>query len=390
MLRLIPNSLFMRLFLLMAITLTISHFLGMELMSSIRNYTHSDGPPGEPDSHNKEIEQGPFEQDLGGMEKNVDERAHRPPPNFEDEFHAHDEGPGSHHHAGGPPLPPIKFILVELLSRLAGLLLVSWVGARWLSAPIKRMADAANAFGKNLDAPALDESGTVEVQQAAHALNQMREKLRRQINERSTFLAAISHDLRTPLTRMQLRAESVEPEKLQNKFRSDIAEMSSMLTAAIEYLRGHTELEDAQLVDITSMVQSIAEDAMEQGDAVSLTGAAMPIRVKPLAIKRCLNNLIQNALTYGGCAQITLTDSEKELAIEIKDKGPGIDPQRLDDVFLPFHRLESSRNRATGGVGLGLTIARDIAVSHGGELILQNAKPSGLIATLRFPRDMLK
>lgn len=359
--KLIPNTLFMRLFLLLAITLSISHLLGIELVSSVREYTSP------------------------GMGRPPMPEPSLPGPALSGPSLPAQAGPAMHR---PPHKPPVMFLVMDLLSRLAGLLLVSWVGARWLSAPIKRMAQAAHAFGKHLDAPALEETGTIEVRQAAQALNEMREKLRRQINERSVFLAAISHDLRTPLTRMQLRAEAITPDSLQQKIRDDIAEMSSMLGSALEYLRGHMDQEEYALTDIGSLVQAMAEDLQEQGHVVTVCGQAPPLRVKPLAIKRCLSNLVQNAIKYGGSAAISLTETPTMLVIDVRDEGPGIDEQRMEDVFLPFYRLEGSRNRNTGGVGLGLTIARDIALGHGGDLTLRNAKPKGLVATLVLPRDL--
>lgn len=361
--KLIPNTLFMRLFLLLAITLSISHLLGMALVSNIREVAGVQWqrgmppPPMQSENHRGQMSTPPLPASPGMQPR-------------------------------GPRKPPVSFLMLDLALRIAGLLLVSLIGARWLSAPIHRLAQAAHAFGKNIDAPALDESGTVEIRQAAQALNDMRERLRRQINERSGFLAAISHDLRTPLTRMQLRAESIEPETLQQKFRGDIAEMSSMLTAALEYLRGHMDREEMCVTDVVSMVQAMAEDLQEQGHAVTVRGHVEPIKVKPMAIRRCLGNLIQNAIKYGERADISLQELPDKLIIEIQDAGPGIDIQRLDDVFQPFYRLEASRNRATGGVGLGLTIARDIARAHGGDLTLHNAKPIGLIARLEIAKTL--
>lgn len=360
--KLIPNTLFMRLFLLLAITLSISHVLGIALVSNVREVLGVQWHQGMPPPMN--------DHRMGVI----------PPP-------PHSAAPALRDvPLPGRRRPPVTFLLLDLALRFAGLLVVSWIGARWLSAPIKRLAQAANAFGKNIDAPALDEVGSLEVRQAAQALNDMREKLRRQINERSGFLAAISHDLRTPLTRMQLRAEAIEPETLQLKFRNDITEMSSMLTAALDYLRGHMDREEVCITDLESMVKAMAEDLQEQGESVTVSGEAKPIRVKPMAIRRCLGNLVQNAIKYGERATISLQETPETLIIEIQDAGPGIDTQRLNDVFQPFYRLEASRNRATGGVGLGLTIARDIAQAHGGELTLRNAKPNGLIARLELPK----
>lgn len=377
MARLIPNTLFMRLFLVLAITLSLSHVLGIALVSNVRDSLQ--GPPPPPMDNGFGMQPPAMTPPVSSAADGRSPADRTMPSNIPPQPGG--PGPRNDHHR-----PPWKFILLDFVLRLAGLLLVSWVGARWLSGPIHRLAQAANAFGKNLDAPALEETGTVEIRQAAHAMNEMREKVRRQINERSVFLAAISHDLRTPLTRMQLRAESIEPDSLQHKFREDIAEMASLISAALDYLRGHMDTEAFAVTDITSMVQAMAEDLQDQGHDVQVSGSVAPMRIKPLAIRRCVGNLIQNALKYGQSADIDLQEDESAVMLTIRDQGPGIDPSRMEEVFQPFVRLEGSRNRSTGGVGLGLTIARDIALAHGGELRINNGKPKGLVAVLRLPK----
>jgi signal transduction histidine kinase len=325
---LIPDSLFTRLFLLLLITLTASHFLGMAVMVNLHGH-----PPSLP----------------------------RPP-----------------HDAWGRWL--------HLALRYGALGLTAWVGARWVSRPIKRMAQTAEQFGNSLDCAPMAETGPIEAKRAARALNRMQARLLEQIHERSRFLAAISHDLRTPLTRLKLRVEAVAEPELRDKLKEDIDEMSVMLAATLDFLRGQSQPEALQPLDVTALARSLAEDAEDQGQPVTVDGEAQPIPARPLALRRCLNNLVDNALRYGRRAEIRLKDSPKHLVIEVRDRGPGIPESQLEAVFAPFHRLDASRNRATGGIGLGLSIARDIALSHGGFLTLNNAEGGGLVARLVLPR----
>ncbi len=278
---------------------------------------------------------------------------------------------------------PHPFKLSSLLFRLTGIGLAAWVAARWLAKPIQRMAQAAYELGENLNHPALNESsGPVEVRQAAAVFNQMQDRLKLQLAERSRFLAAISHDLRTPLTRMKLRAEKISDGKLQSSFQEDLNEMAAMIDAAMDYLRGTGQPEAHQLLDITALVYSMAEDAQYRGEPISVSGKSAPVMAQPMAMRRCLNNLIENAIRYGERADIHIGETPDKVVISISDSGPGISEDKMEAVFAPFYRIEESRNRNTGGIGLGLSIARDIVVQQGGSLTLRNGAEKGLIATL--------
>lgn len=282
-----------------------------------------------------------------------------------------------------PPRPPNPFVLGNLLFRLTGIGLAAWIAARWLAKPIQRMARAADELGDNLECPPLDEgSGPVEVRQAATVFNQMQERLKTQLAERSRFLAAISHDLRTPLTRLKLRAEKIDDARLKASVQEDLNEMAAMVDSVLDYLRGTGQPEARQLLDVTALVYSLADDAQCRGEAVRVAGNSVPVTVQPMAMRRCLNNLIENAVRYGERADIVIEETAGKVTISVADAGPGIPDDKMEAVFSPFFRLEESRNRNTGGIGLGLSIARDIARQQGGSLSLKNGPQRGLIAVL--------
>lgn len=278
-------------------------------------------------------------------------------------------------------------LYVILAIRLGAVALTAWVAARWLSYPIKRMANAAEELGKNLNSPNIEEtSGPCEVRQASKVFNQMKARINLQMEERNRFLAAVSHDLRTPLTRLKLKAEKIDQQKLQADIREDINEMASIIDTTLDYLRGDERPETECMLDIGALVHSMVADAEERGESVTVSGNADPIRLQPLAIRRCLGNLIENALRYGGNASIALGETDGTVVITIQDSGPGIPDDQLESVFAPFYRLDTSRNRNHGGVGLGLSIARDMARKQGGNITLKNAQGGGLIATLSLPK----
>lgn len=293
-----------------------------------------------------------------------------------------------------PPPPPLGsrsrfppgFWLAQLLT-LSIIGLLAWYGARRLARPIQQLTQAAARLGDNLEAPPIAESGPLETRQAARLFNRMQDKLRLQLAERSRFLAAVSHDLRTPLTRIRLRSAQLDDTALQAKLGKDIDDMTAMLDATLAYLRDESQQESWQLLDITALLQVLAEDAQEQGHHVSVDGHADSLLTLPGSLRRCLDNLLENALRYGERADIHLQQSGDTVCIEIRDHGPGIPENRMSSVFEPFVRLEESRNRHTGGVGLGLAIARDAARRMGGTLTLHNAPQGGLIARLTLPRD---
>lgn len=288
-------------------------------------------------------------------------------------------------HALGVDLP--SRFGTHLLFTLTAVIVVSLVAVRLVTHPFQRLAEAADAFGGDLESPPLPETGPTETRRAAEAFNRMQERLRRLIVERSRALAAVSHDLRTPLTRLRLRAELVDDETLRAQINADIDDMQAMVESTLDYLRGLRENEPLQTIDMAALLHSLVADEQALGRPVTLTGTVVaPYVGRFSALKRALSNLIDNAVKYGHEARLTIEDSATELRLIVQDSGPGIPEADLALVIEPYVRLENSRSRETGGVGLGLTIARDAALIHGGRLQLENCPDGGLKATLRLPR----
>ncbi|OGA55445.1 MAG: hypothetical protein A3F74_14815 [Betaproteobacteria bacterium RIFCSPLOWO2_12_FULL_62_58] len=278
-------------------------------------------------------------------------------------------------------------LLLSLTVLLVVVLAVTLVAVRWVTRPLKTLAEAAQNLGEDINRPPLDEKGPLEVRRAAHAFNTMQEKLARFIRDRTRIFTAMSHDLKTPITRLRLRAEMLEDPELRAKFVKDLEETESMVSATLDFMRGLEYQEPAQPLDVMALLESLQEDTREVGGEVRIEGdARTPYHGHPQTLKRCLGNLIDNAVTYGKAATISVEDSAGQLRICVRDEGPGIPEGELERVFEPFHRLEGSRNRGTGGTGLGLTIARNIARAHGGELVLRNVPTGGLEAVLTLPR----
>jgi signal transduction histidine kinase len=281
---------------------------------------------------------------------------------------------------------PVRF-WIHMALTLAAVIAASVVAVRMVTLPMQRLADAADAFGRDLDNPSLPETGPAESRRAAEAFNRMQERLRRLIAERSRALAAVSHDLRTPLTRMRLRAELLD-DNLRGQFDADIDLMQSMVEATLDYLRGLRENEPIQTIEIEALLASLVADEQALGRPVTLSAvqaAHYPGRLS--ALKRALANLVDNAVKYGQEATLSVVDSPTELRICVEDRGAGIAKADLERVVEPYVRLESSRSRETGGVGLGLAIARDAALLHGGELRLENRNEGGLRAILILARS---
>lgn len=270
---------------------------------------------------------------------------------------------------------------------LVAVIAVSLFAVRSVTRPIKELAEAADAFGRDLESPPLPETGPAETRQAAEAFNRMQDRLRRLIAERSRALAAVSHDLRTPLTRMRLRAELVEDEGLRDQINADIDDMQAMVESTLAYLRGLQESEPAQTIDINALLQSIVADEQALGRPVVLHATnASPFVGRLTALKRAIANLIDNAVKYGQEAKVAIESDSSTLHIVVEDRGPGIPEHDLERVLEPYVRLDSSRSRETGGVGLGLAVARDVALMHVGQLHLENMPGAGLRATLILPR----
>lgn len=278
-------------------------------------------------------------------------------------------------------------LMLSLLILLVTVIALTLIAARWVTRPLNALADAAEELGRNIDRPPLTENGPLEVARAAHAFNSMQQRLKRYIQDRTRVLAAMSHDLKTPITRLRLRAELLDDGELKKKFSRDLEEMESMVGAALDFMRGMETGEQAQPLDIMALLESLQADAQETGGDITIKGSASgPYVGRPQALKRCLRNLIDNAVKYGTSATILVEDSPDQLVIHIEDRGRGIPDEELERVFGPFYRVEGSRSRQTGGTGLGLSIARNIAQLHGGTLVLRNITGGGLEAMLTLPR----
>ncbi len=281
---------------------------------------------------------------------------------------------------------PLRLLLI-LLTLLLSVALLAALAVRSLTRPLALLATAATELGRDINRAPLAEQGPLEVRQAARAFNLMQTRLIRYIRDRSRILAAVSHDLKTPITRLRLRAELLDDAKLRDKFQTDLDEMETMVQATLDFMRGTEQDEKVAPIDINALLESLQQDGAEIGHEIALQGSAKtPFRGRPLALKRCLTNLIDNAVHYGRRATVRVHDGLDQLTIRVLDEGPGIPEKALKRVFDPFYRLERSRSRNTGGTGLGLGIARNIARAHGGELILRNGTGGGLEAELTLPR----
>lgn len=279
-------------------------------------------------------------------------------------------------------------VLLSIALLLAAVIAVSLIAVRWATQPLKTLADAADELGKNINRPPLAETGPTEVARAARAFNTMQSRLASYLRERTQVLAAMSHDLKTPITRLRLRAELLEDAQLRTKFGSDLQEMETMVLSALDFLRGMDNGEPQQPVDVNALLQSLQADLRETGGAVAISGsAAIPFPGRPQALKRCLANLLENAIKYGKSARVVVDDSAERLQISILDEGPGLPPEQLEKVFEPFYRVEGSRNRDTGGTGLGLAIAKNVVELHGGRITLRNHAEGGLEVVLILPRS---
>ncbi len=295
-----------------------------------------------------------------------------------------------------PPVPWLLFIQLGIVTLV--LAIVLFLVTRSITRPLSKLAAAADGVGRDVRHPPLAEEGVSEIREATRAFNTMQDRLLRYLDSRTSVLAAMSHDLRTPLTRLRLRVESVPDAQLRARFESDLEEMEGMVHGALALFRGLNDDEVFERVDVNTLLATLVSEYTEVGSRVSLEGRTRDLlKAKPRALKRCMTNLVDNALKFGQRATIRVEDREARdresggdrdlLTISVADEGPGIPEDQLERVFEPFYRLESSRNRDTGGAGLGLSIARDIAQAHGGTLTLHNRTTGGgLVAELSLPR----
>ena len=287
--------------------------------------------------------------------------------------------------ADTPALP--NDLIAQLLITLIMVTAVVMIAVRQVTRPLQQLAAAADTLGNDLDAPPLTENGPTETRRAAQAFNRMQARIKRLVDERASALAAVSHDLRTPLTRLRLRAELVTDDRLRDQMAADLDSMAAIIDATLDYLRGLQDSEALRPIDMNALLQSLAEDAAVLGKTISVEGLAQaPYYGRLSGLRRALQNLIDNAIKYGHGAQLRIEDAADALLLVVEDEGPGIAPAELTRVTEPYYRPDASRSRETGGVGLGLSIVSDIALMHGGQLLLANRPQGGLSATLILPR----
>jgi signal transduction histidine kinase len=262
---------------------------------------------------------------------------------------------------------------------------LAWLFARRLSGPISAFAGAAERLGRDPRAAPLALKGSSEVIAAANAFNMMQERLRRYVEDRTAMIGAVAHDLRTPLTRLRFRIEAV-PDDIRGKLASDIDQMEAMIAATMAFVRDTTRPAERTKLELASLLESIIDEAAETGGQASVErGEKIIIDGDPIALRRLLNNLVENGLKYGGSIQGRVHVEGRLAVVEIDDNGPGINPAELDRVFEPFFRSEPSRNRETGGIGLGLAVVRSVARAHGGDATLHNRPEGGLRARVELP-----
>ncbi|MEO8151942.1 MAG: ATP-binding protein [Rhizobacter sp.] len=302
---------------------------------------------------------------------------------------------------GGPPPEgdllgeiPGNWLWIDYVVRMIVIGAAAWFGARWLSAPMRQLADASRSLGPGLGSrkpvAALDEQqGTLEVRQTAEVFNAMSRRLHEQFGAQALLMAAMSHDLRTPLARLRLRLEQMDAGPYTDRCIGDVREMDQLIASVLEMMQLTHAPAEQQQVDMRALVQSLTDDLAEQGRAVTLrsTDDAAPTVVpgQSAALNRVIDNLVSNALRYGGSAEIGLQVQGNSVTVVVDDRGPGIPASQLESVFQPFYRVDSSRSKQTGGTGLGLYIARDLARRHGGQVTLSNREGGGLRAELVLP-----
>ncbi|MEJ5128809.1 ATP-binding protein [Comamonas sp. MYb21] len=285
------------------------------------------------------------------------------------------------------PMPVSGWVTWLLAGQLLVLAGLAWLAVRLVTRPLERLATAADQLGPDLQPVVVAEAGPAEVVRAARAFNAMQQRIAGYLNERMQILAAISHDLQTPITRMRLRVDLMDDMPDADKFRQDLEAMRSLVHEGVNYaktLQGSDE--KVRRLDMDALLRSIVNDYADTGSPVTLDGAAgQPIHTRPHALRRILGNLIDNALKYGQRADVHLRLQAGHCYIDVCDTGPGIPEEQLTAVLQPFYRVEASRNRDTGGSGLGLAIAHQLALSLGGTLSLHNRPEGGLRASLQLP-----
>jgi len=283
------------------------------------------------------------------------------------------------------PLWSLTTVFSMLAMGVTVVILSVWAVHR-MTRPLRGFANAATRLGKDVDAPPLTEAGSVEIQNASAAFNEMQDRLKRMIENRTQMLAAISHDLRTPITLLRLRSELVADATERAKMLASLDDMEKMISSTMDFARQDAKTEERRKVDLTALVASICDDMSDAGHKVSFSEPEKCLYTcATLSLRRAVTNLIDNALKYGNTARVSMHRGDAMIYIGVEDDGPGIEAAMMDDVFQPFFRCESSRNVQTGGTGLGLSVVQSVAHAHGGEIFLSNRPGGGLRAELQLP-----
>ena len=276
--------------------------------------------------------------------------------------------------------------LAPLLLMGLAVALVALFTARRVVVPIRTLAEGASRLGRGIASDPLPVTGPTEVRDMTEAFNLMQDRLARFVADRTRMLAALSHDLRSPLTAMRLRVEMLDETEDSTRLRALIDEMQVMVEATLDFARGAAESEPATELDMGTLLADLVDEAIARGeDARLLDAPDLRLTVRPIAIRRALRNLIENAARYGGNARVSLSVDDDAALITIADDGPGLPEDQIERAFDPFVRLETSRSRDTGGVGLGLAIARSIIRAHGGDVTLANRPEGGCMASVHLP-----
>ena len=285
------------------------------------------------------------------------------------------------------PFSPIKLGIPLAAMLVSVLLIAAWVLHRWTQ-PLTQFAAAAEQFGTDIRSPALPETGPSEIRTAARTVNLMQERIRRLVEDRTAFAAAIAHDLGTPITRLHLRAHEIEEEDVRGRMLADLEQMRRMIAATLEFARLEFAAEPTETLDLASLVQSVCDDYHDAGQHVVVQDMqAETISSKPVALRRALGNVLENAFKYGGRGRVSLVVMPRQVHVRIQDDGPGIPQDMIEEAFRPFRRLVPPDHKTPEGTGLGLSIARSIVRGLGGDIELANPARGGLLVTIVLPRS---
>jgi len=284
--------------------------------------------------------------------------------------------------------PSIALLLIPVVTMLlvfgSALIIVIY----HITAPIKKLGEAAEAFGRGEDVRPVGAEGPKEIRETIVAFNDMRERLSRFVLDRTKMLAAVGHDLRTPITTMRLRAEFIEDDETRERILASLDEMEQMAEAALAFAREEAISEPSRMVDLNALVQTVCADQADMNRTVVYhENGRLLYRCRPNSLKRAVRNLVENAVVHGKSAEVFLKHPTSGICITVEDNGPGIPECSMDQVFMPFVRLDESRGQETGGIGLGLAIARSIVRGHGGDIAIHNREAGGLTASIQLPRQ---